>query len=434
MNKPALLLTLALGAGRPAFSQTARVVTLSDAVAAVLARSPDLASAEAARAESAAGARLARDAFRPLAAVEVTPGYASGLPVAVAGQVPALFGVDVRQTLYDPSLEAGALEAQAAHAERAGMLGAARGETARSAVALYARCRADRAQAEAAARRVSAAQELLAHAEARRSEGRETELAVERMSLALARARQRQLDAESERDLDERELKAAIGAPPAEAISLPDDPGERLAAAGVDPAAMLGNDPVLQSLERQAEILDALRRVQARPVAPVVLAQAQYWRLSNRYAKYYNQYKADDWSVALAVAVPIFSGGRVAEERLRSESAWKRAQARARERRETLAIVLARREAALARATSAASLARRARGVAEEALREAEAVAREGRGSADAPAESRAALADADDELARAERDRAAARADLLAAGDRLLPALLPPGALDARN
>jgi len=45
MNKPALLLTLALGAGRPAFSQTARIVTLSDAVSAVLARSPDLASA-----------------------------------------------------------------------------------------------------------------------------------------------------------------------------------------------------------------------------------------------------------------------------------------------------------------------------------------------------------------------------------------------------
>lgn len=427
MNKPALLLTLALGAGSPAFSQNARTVTLREAVAAALARSPDLAAAEASGSESAAGARLARDAFRPTAVVAASPGYASGLPVAVVGQVPAIAGVDLRQTIYDPALEAGALAAQAAQVERAGALEAARTEAARSVVALYARCRADRAQAESAVRRVGAAEELLRHVEARRTEGRETELAVERASLALARARQKQLDAESERDLDERELKAAIGAPPAQEISLPDDASAVLASADGDPARVVENDPVLRALEREAEILDALRRVQARPVAPVVQAEAQYWRLSNRYAKYYNQYKADDWSVALAVAVPIFSGGRVTEERLRSESAWKRAEARVRERRQLLEIVVARREAALARATSAASLARRARGVAEEAAREAEAVAGEGRGSADAAAESRAALADADDELARAERDRASARADWLAAGERLVPALAAP-------
>jgi outer membrane protein TolC len=166
-----------------------------------------------------------------------------------------------------------------------------------------------------------------------------------------------------------------------------------------------------------------------------VQAEAQYWRLSTKYEKYYNQYKADDWSVAVAVALPIFSGGRLTEQRLKSESAWKRVSAEGRQRRETLEIVLARREAALARAVSAASLARRARGVSEEAVREAEAIAGEGRGNPDAVAESRAALADADADLARAEQERAAAQADLLAAADLLVPALLPAASgLDAEK
>ena len=433
MNKTAVLLTLALAAGRPAFSQTARVVTLREAVASALARSPDLAAAEASRDESAAGARMARDAFRPVAVVAASPGYAVGLPVAVAGQVPAIAGVDVRQTLYDPSLRASELEARAAQAERSGSLDAVRSETARAVVALYARCRADRAQAEAARRRVAAAQELLRHVESRRAEGRETDLSAERASLALARARQKHLDAASETDLDERELKAAIGAPPAQEIFLPDDPAAVLPAAEIDRAAVFENDPVLRSLDRQAEIFDALRQVQTRTISPVVQAEAQYWRLSTKYAKFYNQYKADDWSVAVAIAVPIFSGGRLTEERLRSESAWKRASAQARQRRDALEIVLARREAALARAASAALLARRARGVAEETVRAAEAIAGEGRGSPDAVAESQAALADADDDLARAEQERAAAHADLLAAAERLVPALVSPAAgLDA--
>jgi outer membrane protein TolC len=358
-----------------------------------------------------------------------------GLPVAVAGQVPAIAGVDVRQTLYDPSLRASELEARAAEAERSGSVDAVRSERARAVVALYARCRADRAQAEAALRRVAAEQELLQHVESRRTEGRETDLSVERASLALARARQKQLDAASETDLDERELKAAIGAPPAQEISLPDDPATVLPAAEFDRAAVFENDPVLRSLERQAEILDALRQTQSHTLSPVVQAEAQYWRLSTKYEKYYNQYKADDWSVAVAVALPIFSGGRLTEQRLKSESAWRRVSAEAVQRRETLEIVLARREAALARAASAASLSRRARGVSEEAVREAEAIAGEGRGSPDAVAESRAALADADADLARAEQERAAAHADLLAAAERLVPALLPPAPpLDAEK
>ena len=422
------LLVAALGAAgaRPCPAQNAEPVTLRSAVAAALARSPGVAAAAAAHDESAAGARLARDAFHPEASLVATPGYASGIPVFVAGQVPAAAGIDLRQTLYDPSARSDALAAEAAGAARSGDVDAARSDTARAVVALYARCRTDRAVADAAARRIEAAQALAGHAEALRREGRQTDLDVERASLALARARQKALDAASDADLDLRELKLSIGISPAREIVLVDDPAAVLPVEAPDRDAAIEADPALRALERQAEILDAVRQARARPLAPVVAAEAQYWRLSERYSKYYLSFKADDWSVGVAVALPVFSGGRLAEERARSESAWRRAAEQARDRREALGLQLARAEAAAVRAESSAALARRARGVAEGALSAAEALAREGRGDADAPLLRREELADADDALADAGRAVAAARADFLAAANRLLPALVP--------
>src|SRR5512142_1867899 len=176
---PLILALVFLGGGPPCRAQNPEVVTLRSAVAAALARSPGLAAAGASRDEGAAGARVARDAFRPAAAIVVTPGYESGLPVFVAGQVPSIGGIDVRQTLYDPAARAEAMSAEAAGLGRQGEFESARTETVRAVVALYARCRADRTSRDAEARRVSAAEELLRHAEARRKEGRETDLEVE---------------------------------------------------------------------------------------------------------------------------------------------------------------------------------------------------------------------------------------------------------------
>ena len=425
MNRslPALVLFALAVPGRPA--RAARPVTLREAVSAALARSPDLAAAEASREEGAAGARLARAAFRPSASLVATPGYASGLPVAVAGQVPAIGGVDLRQTLYDPSARADALEAEAAGAGGAGAAEAARTAVARATVVLYARCRADGDIVAAAQRRADAAKEILDHTEARRREGRETDLSVERASLAFARARQKALDAASDADLDLRELRLSIGADPGEEIALVDDPGTALEGGVPDRSAAIAADPELRALDRQAEILEALRQARSRAVAPVVQAEAQYWRLASMYDRYYNHFKADDWSIGVAVAVPVFSGGRIGEGRVRAEQAARRAEARARERREALELLLERRESEAARAETAAVLARRERGVAEQAVGVAEALGREGRGSPDAPAESRTALADSDEALARAELGRVAARAEWLGTAGVLVPRLV---------
>src|SRR5207244_3460154 len=77
------------------------------------ARAPEAASARAQAAEADADARAAAATFAPRAFATTTPGYSSGLPVAVAGRVPSVFGVEVHQTLYDPARRAEALAARA---------------------------------------------------------------------------------------------------------------------------------------------------------------------------------------------------------------------------------------------------------------------------------------------------------------------------------
>jgi len=76
---------------------------LRQAAERALARAPQIAVSRAEEAETGAEARLARDASHPEAWLTTTPGYSSGLPVAVAGRAPAVAGVEIRQSLYDPA-------------------------------------------------------------------------------------------------------------------------------------------------------------------------------------------------------------------------------------------------------------------------------------------------------------------------------------------
>src|SRR6266508_2190690 len=111
MNRPGLaLLLFAALPSLPASGQTPAPLTLKRAAELALAHAPETASARAAAAESASRARAAAAGFAPQAFATTTPGYSSGLPVAVAGRVPAVFGVELHQTLYDPARRAEALE------------------------------------------------------------------------------------------------------------------------------------------------------------------------------------------------------------------------------------------------------------------------------------------------------------------------------------
>ena len=71
---------------------------------------------------------------------------------------------------------------------------------------------------------MEAAEAIRKRVEALASEGRRTELDLERARLQAARARQKVLNAESDRDLDVLELKRLIGWPGSTPLTLAGDP------------------------------------------------------------------------------------------------------------------------------------------------------------------------------------------------------------------
>jgi outer membrane protein len=392
-------------------------LTLRDTVDRALASSPGLAAAEASRAEASASAQLARDAFHPEAWASTTPGYSSGLPVAVAGRVPAIAGLDVRQTLYDRASRSEGFQADARAASQTGAAEKSRRETARSAALLYGRCWTDERRVLSARKRQDATEAILGHVEALVREGRRTELDLEKGRLEAARARQKTLDAESDRDLDFRELRIVVGAEPGSMLEVSEDPiaATDSGSIPVDAGRLRESDPELRALDLE---IDSLRQSAASisPLSPVIEAEGQYSRLSraNGYDRYYSRFKADDWSVGISVAVPLWSGGRVADTRARLESRIAAAAADRRARRESLDLSAARAASALDRAAAAASLAERGEGVAAEALRISEALRREGRGDPDDVERRRIELSDGEEEALRARLEWLTARCELL--------------------
>jgi outer membrane protein len=426
--RTSVVILLAAGAAAAA-GQTpeGESLTLRRALELAAARAPDLSAARHAADAASSSARLASDAFHPQAFLTTTPGYASGLPVAVAGRVPAVAGVEVRQTLYDPAARTEALEAEARASEASGSRGETRSQTLVQTALAYTRLYADRALADAARRKVAARETISRRAAALRDAGRKTDIETERAALETARARQQLLDAQSDGDLDEMALRRLIGWSSRAPIVLADDPATALAppAPGDDVAAARAADPELSSIVEQQTLLAKSAQIAARPFAPIVEAEAQYQRLTraNHYDQYYLRFKADDWSVGLTLALPLWTGGQKAAREARARSLAAKLGDERRSRETGLDLETRRAVAANDHAAAALSLARRARGISEEELKLARLRASEGRGEADAVAQAEIGQADADQAVARAEFDLAAARARLLALRGELVTA-----------
>ncbi len=442
-----VLLLSALAAPRLAQSEAppAEPLTLRRAVELAMAHAPDVAVAQAARAGAEADARLARDAFHTGAEISTTPGYARGLPVAVLGRVPAVAGVTGHRLLYDPAQRHEALSAEAGAAEGRARAEAARREAARAAAAAYARCWADQARTEAARRGEEALGRSLARIQALEKEGRVTGLAVEAVRLRAERARLARIGAESEGELDRLDLARLIGEPvgavaPADpAAELPSPPAAGSDAIGSSPIGSrpigsrpigsrpIGSntaedvqvaraaDPELRADQEALGLLGQSMGLRRRLLAPTVDAVAQYYRLDPHFERFFRRFREDTWSVALSVALPLWTGGRAADGLARAQANLdqKTAESKARESEVDLAV----RKAAAARdhAQAAAALARQAVALAEEDLRVTRALAGEGRVGDDEVDAKESALASALGDAAQADRDLLTARIDLLA-------------------
>ncbi len=434
MSRPGLaLLLLATLPSFAASGQTSAPLTLKRAAELALAHAPEGASARAVAAESASRARAAAAGFSPQAFATTTPGYSSGLPVAVAGRVPSVVGVELHQTLYDPARRAEALVAQAGAEGLAGASALTASSTARALVLSYSRNWADRRRIENARRDLEAREAILRRVTALAREGRKTDLEVEQADLEVARAKQTLSDRQAEQDLDRMELAWLIGSPRSEILELAEDPLVALPepALGDNLAAARAADPQLAALDRQAEVLERAASLQKRAWLPVVQAEGQYMRLANynNFDQYFVKFKANDWAVGVSVAVPLWTSGRLGHGQAAAQARLEKTRADRRARERDLELAVRHAEADLARSQGELRLATRALAVARDALRVAQALANEGRGEPDAVERGEIAAAKAEDDLGQASQGLLTARTKLLELRGELPGALLASAA-----
>jgi len=413
-------------------------LSLRHAVELALERAPLLASVRAAREEGAASAALARDAFHPAAYFSTTPGYTYGLPTTVAGQVPAIASVEIRQTVYDANRKSDALQAQANESALDASLAQTCRSTIEAVVASYARSFLDGAQVEAARRRLDASEAMAGRVTALFEEGRRTRLDVERATLGAARARQKLLNAESDRDLSELELKRLIGWPGSSPLRLAGDPDSVIPELqqAENLGAALAADPTLKALGREVELLGQSANLESKRWLPVIEASAHYQRLAkfNNYDDYYLSFTPNSVAVGVSILLPLWTGGRFDDGQRKARARLDRAEADLRVRHGDVAMEVRRAEAAVARATAEKSLSRRARGIADQSRSAEEMLVREGRSEPTDLDESEIALADSDEEAARASLDSVLERVRLLSLRGELGTALLgvePPCAVE---
>jgi outer membrane protein len=404
-------------------------LTLGRAAELALANAPEVAAAAAAWQADQAGARLAADAFRPAAEVSSTPGVGRGLPVAVAGRVPAVVSVDLRQSLYNTEQRAQGLQARARSATTGAAWERVRVQVVREIADLYARCWTDQQLLAGAERRLAAYQAMTGRAAALHAEARATDLDLAQARLREAKARLRRLEIAAARDADLWELRRRLGLAADAPLALPEDPlqGTPEPAGGRIEAAAPAADPDLAAAARSIELLERAIRLRHGFLSQVTLdADAQYSRLSraNGIDQFYVKFREDDWSVAVAVTVPLWSGGRLRDAGAQAAAELDRQKQQRRAREEQLEIEVHRAAATLDQAQGAADLARQSAAVAEEDLRIAEALAAEGRAEPDAIDSRQAALADAREEEIKATASLLNARVQLLAVRGELLGGL----------
>jgi len=401
--------SVAMAAGEP--------LTVAEAVRLAERNAPSLAAARAAAAETAAAAGQSRSAFAPQAFVTTTPGYASGLPVAVAGSVPSVAGAYVRETLYDPTLRVEALDAEAAEARANAEAAAARADAVERTILAYARAQRDDRIAGAADTELESAERAAARLESLLEDGRIRPVDADRARIDADEARERAAAAHRDRETDLTELRGLVGWKIDAPLELTEDPLEAIAGASVPGLSeVVETDPEIQALEVEEQLAERSASVQRRFLAPVVAAEAQYLRLTdaNGFSEFYSKFKADDWSIGLTVAIPIWTGGRFASGSARSAARAKRLAARRRVREAEIALSLQKARGRAQEALARNDIAHRRAELAGRELADDRALEEAGRVPTDTVETRERALSHALEASARAGYDLVEARVALL--------------------
>jgi len=380
-------------------------LSMRDAINRAVAHSPEIRALEAQVAQARANMAIS-DAFRPAASISTTPGYATGLPTAVLGQVPAIATIEAHKVFYDTSARAEVVGAQSEVEAAEARLEARKREVAQNAAYLYARTAADAALVADAHRRVDAYQTIASHVEALRPEGRARDIDVSRSALQLAGANRSLLLAQSRMEMNQLRLERMTGesVTPHPAFGHPLPVGE---------GSERATDPQVRAYDRQIAALQGVLAAESRLFKPTLAAQIQYSRLFDRYGRFYLNFKPDDFSAAASISLPIWTSGRKTAAIARVNAQLEELTAMRDARKTEIELAAREAETDLKQAEAERDLAQRTLSVAQEGLRVTQDLAREGRGEVNDVPLSQIAVADAEDDLANAEGHVAAAQARL---------------------
>jgi len=373
-------------------------LSMQEAVTHALAHSPEIRALEAQLVQARANATIA-DAFRPTAAISTTPGYATGLPVAALGQVPAIATVEAHKILYDASARADQIGAQSDVDAAESRLESRKREVAGNTAELYARVVADGALATSARHRVDAYQTIASHADALRTEGRVRDVDVNRAALQLATAKRAALQAQSRLELDQLRLERLTGEQFTVTLTPSEERGKGLVHR--DPSLTLRmteeSDPELRSLDKRILAAQTALRSEDRLFKPTIFAQIQYSRLFDRYGRYYLNFKPDDFSAAASLTLPIWTGGRRSAAIARVNGQLQELIALRDARHTELELTVREAETDLQQAAAEQNLAEETLVVARQGLQIAEELEKEGRGEVNDLPLAQIAVADAED-------------------------------------
>jgi len=374
-------------------------ISLDDAITRAIARSPELRALEASVAEARANASLS-NAFRPAASIGTTPGYATGLPTAVLGQVPAIATIEAHRLFYDRSAQAERLAMMSEVDAAMARLESRKRDIAMNVAELYARVAADAKLIASAERRVTAYDTIASRTDALRREGRARDIDVDRSALQLAGAKRTALLAKNRLELDQLRLNQMVG----ENVE-PGDPS-------LSAQLRMADDPELKSFDTRIEALQRAVSLEERFFQPTIAAQIQYSRLFDRFRRYYLNFRPDDLSLGATITIPLSTNRAAASARRNAQLQQLIALRDA--RRMEMDLTRHEAETDVAQAGAESEMASRAVAIAKEGLRLAQDLAREGRGEANDVPLAQIALSEAEDELANATAHLATAKARML--------------------
>jgi outer membrane protein len=358
------------------------LLTLREALALAVQRSPEIAEALARERTAAWQAEGARALFQPSLSTSGGAQYTSGFPLAPGGNLPALFDLAYSQPLFNPSGRADARSAAARAEARRLSVAQVRAAVIQRTASLYLELVAIRRSLERQTSAAAGADQLVDAMLNQQAEGRALRIDVLRARLSVARARQQVVDLDGRAAVIEQQLRDATGADPGQPLQIALEDLPRAPDRTVDTlvAAAEANSPELRVVEAERRASQEHLAGQRQGYWPSVDLVGNYSVLGrfNNYDEFFRAFQRNNVNVGVQASVPILTPATRASMAL-ARSELGEAEASVRARRAELALNVRRAAQQLRGSVGRRDIADLEAQLAEENIRVLQERAAEGR-------------------------------------------------------